>query len=98
MTKLSFSFTISSIFYALRPVATRKVEKMPDKLLKIDELAAALGGIGRASIYRHIKTLPGFPQPVKIGSATRFRESDVQAYIAAAPVEAFSGGKEATNA
>jgi predicted DNA-binding transcriptional regulator AlpA len=54
---------------------------MTDKLLNIVELAEALGGIGRASIYRHIKNLPGFPQVVKIGAATRFRDSDVQAYI-----------------
>lgn len=54
---------------------------MTDKLLNIDELAEALGGIGRSSIYRHIKNLPGFPQVVKIGAATRFRESDVQAFI-----------------
>lgn len=54
---------------------------MTDKLLTIDELADALGGLGRASIYRHIKALAGFPQPVKVGAATRFRQSDVQAYI-----------------
>lgn len=54
---------------------------MTDKLLNIDELAQALGGMGRASIYRHIKSLPGFPQPVKVGAATRFRQSEVQAYI-----------------
>ena len=54
---------------------------MTDKFLTIDELAHALGGLGRASIYRHIKALPGFPQPVKVGSLTRFRLSDVQAYI-----------------
>ena len=62
---------------------------MTDKLLTIDELAEALGGIGRASIYRHIKNLPGFPQVAKVGAATRFRESDVQAYISgdAAKVE-----------
>jgi predicted DNA-binding transcriptional regulator AlpA len=54
---------------------------MTDKLIPIDELAGALGGLGRASIYRHIKALPGFPQPVKVGAATRFRQSEVQAYI-----------------
>ncbi len=54
---------------------------MTDKLLTIDELAEALGGVGRASIYRHIKALPGFPQLVKVGAATRFRQSDVQAFI-----------------
>ena len=59
----------------------RKSITMTDKLLTIDELSEALGGIGRASIYRHIKGLPGFPQPVKVGAATRFRQSDVQAFI-----------------
>ena len=54
---------------------------MTDKLLTIHELAEALGGLGRASIYRHIKQLSGFPQPVKIGAATRFRQSDVEAFI-----------------
>lgn len=54
---------------------------MTDKLLTIDELAEALGGIGRASIYRHIQSLGGFPQPVKVGAATRFRHSEVQAFI-----------------
>ncbi len=54
---------------------------MIDKLITIGELSDVLGGVSRASIYRHIKTLPGFPQPVKIGAATRFRESDVQAFI-----------------
>lgn len=38
---------------------------MTDKLLNIDELAGSLGGIGGASIYRHIKSLSGFPQPVR---------------------------------
>ena len=52
-----------------------------DKLITIDELAEALGGIGRAPIYRHIKNLTDFPQPVKVGAATRFRESDVQKFI-----------------
>ena len=55
---------------------------MTDKLLNIDELAeSSLGGIGRASIYRHIKSLSGFPQPAKVGAATRFRQSDVQKFI-----------------
>ena len=54
---------------------------MTDKLLTMDELAEALGGLGRATIYRHIKTLPGFPQPLKVGAATRFRMSEVQAFI-----------------
>ncbi|WP_050929470.1 helix-turn-helix transcriptional regulator [Aestuariivita boseongensis] len=52
-----------------------------DKLLTLDELSRELGGLSRATIYRHIKSLPGFPQPVKIGAATRFRQSDIQAFI-----------------
>ncbi len=54
---------------------------MPDKLLTVEQLSDALGGISRATIYRHVRTLPGFPPIVKIGAATRFRESDVQAFI-----------------
>jgi predicted DNA-binding transcriptional regulator AlpA len=54
---------------------------MKDRLITLRELADTLGEISRASIYRHIKTLPNFPQPVKIGAATRFRESEVQAFI-----------------
>ena len=55
---------------------------MVDKLLTVHELGAALGGISQATIYRHIKSLMHFPQPVKIGAATRFLQSDVEAYIA----------------
>lgn len=51
------------------------------KLLTLDELSNALGGIGRATLYRHIKKIPNFPQPVKVGAATRFRQSDVEAFI-----------------
>lgn len=54
-----------------------------DRFLTLLDLSRLLGGTSRASIYRHIKALPGFPQPVKLGAATRFRESDVQAFIAA---------------
>ncbi len=57
-------------------------EQHHDRLISFDDLREDLGGISRASIYRHIKNLPGFPQPVKICKTTRFRESDVQAYIA----------------
>ncbi len=52
-----------------------------DRLLDMKELSKLLGGISRASIYRHMNSLPGFPQPVKIGASTRFRHSEVQAFI-----------------
>ena len=56
--------------------------EVTEKLISIEKLADYLGGVGRSTIYRHINTLPGFPQPVKIGAATRFRRSDVERYIA----------------
>jgi len=52
-----------------------------EKLMTIDDLASRLGGIGRSTIYRHIKSLPGFPRPVKVGGVTRFRLSEVEAFI-----------------
>lgn len=55
---------------------------MEDKLVTIAELSDQLGGLSRASIYRHIKDLPHFPKPVKVGAATRFLLSDVQEFIA----------------
>lgn len=54
---------------------------MACKLLTIDELGVALGGISSPTIYRHIKALPGFPQPVKVGASTRFRQSDVDLFV-----------------
>lgn len=54
---------------------------MTDKLINISELSELLGGISRATIYRHINNLDGFPKPLKVGSATRFRFSEVQAFI-----------------
>jgi len=73
--------------------ASRNGHHMTDKLLNIDELAKALGGIGRASIYRHIKSLPGFPQIVKVGAATRFRQSDLDAYIRGDAAKREEGGQ-----
>ncbi len=58
------------------------------RLLKIGELSEMLGGRSRASVYRDILNLPGFPQPIKIGGATRFRLSDVESYIASLPTAA----------
>lgn len=52
-----------------------------DTLVNLSELSQMLGGISRASIYRHIKNIEGFPQPVKVGAATRFRASEIQAFI-----------------
>lgn len=56
---------------------------MKDRLITIEELCQALGGISKATLYRHIKALADFPKPLKIGKLTRFRESEVQDYIRA---------------
>jgi len=64
-----------------------------DQLINIDELCSRLGGIGRATAYRHIKNLPGFPQVVKVGAATRFRESDLRAYIRGDAAKGEEGGQ-----
>lgn len=52
-----------------------------DRFISINKLADSLGGISRATIYRHIKNLDHFPKPVKVGSLTRFRQSDVEKFI-----------------
>jgi len=66
---------------------------MEDKLINLDQLSTQLGGIGRATIYRHIKNLTDFPQPVKVGAATRFRESDVQRFIRGEAATREKGGQ-----
>ena len=59
----------------------RRRDVTQERLITLDDLCNRLGGIGRATVYRHIKSLPGFPRIVKVGGATRFRESDLHAYI-----------------
>jgi len=65
-----------------------EVLTMTDRILTIAQLTDLLG-LSRATIYRQIAADPAFPRPVKIGRATRFRASDLQAFIAstAAPVK-----------
>ena len=52
-----------------------------ERYLNLSELRERLGGCSPASVYRYIHAIDGFPQPVKLGRATRFRESEVQAFI-----------------
>jgi len=54
---------------------------MTDRLLNSKEVRLALGGLANSTLYRHIKTEPGFPQPVKVGMLTRFRQSDLDTYL-----------------
>lgn len=61
------------------------------RLLSMADLSEWLGGTSPSSIYRYIKTVPGFPQPVKVGRATRFKAEEVNAYIGSlAPADATS--------
>ena len=54
---------------------------MTDRLLSTKEFRIALGGMAPSTMYRHIGTEPGFPQPVKVGMLTRFRQSDLDRYL-----------------
>jgi len=54
---------------------------MTDRLLSTKELRVVLGGMAPSTMYRHIANEPSFPQPIKIGHLTRFRDSDLQKYI-----------------
>jgi len=55
-----------------------------ERFINLTELRERLGGTSPASVYRYIHELDGFPQPVKLGRATRFRESEVQEFISGA--------------
>ncbi|HEX9783848.1 MAG TPA: helix-turn-helix domain-containing protein [Opitutaceae bacterium] len=52
-----------------------------DRLIQIREVAARLGLSVRA-VYRLVAS-GDFPPPVKVGGATRFYLSDLEAYLAA---------------
>jgi predicted DNA-binding transcriptional regulator AlpA len=55
-----------------------------ERFINLTELRERLGGISPASAYRYIQQIDGFPQPIKLGHATRFRESEVDAFICGA--------------
>jgi prophage regulatory protein len=54
--------------------------KHPDRLLRLADVVARCG-VCRSTIYRMIKSAQ-FPPPRKAGAASRWRESDVQAWVA----------------
>jgi excisionase family DNA binding protein len=55
--------------------------QLADALLRLSTVEA-ITGLGRSSIYERIKT--GEFKPIKLGArCTRFRASDVQAWLAA---------------
>ena len=50
-------------------------------MLLSDVEVAALMSVSRNTIWRWVRGLEGFPQPVKIGGATRWRKADVDKYV-----------------
>jgi len=52
-----------------------------ERYLNLTELRKRLGGISPASVYRYIQQIEGFPQPIKLGRVTRFRETEVEAFV-----------------
>ena len=55
---------------------------MATKLLSVKELSALLS-IAEQTIYNRFSTGSDLPLAIKLGRALRFRESDVEAWIAA---------------
>lgn len=58
-------------------MATKKVLRLPDVIARV--------GLGKTSIYRSISD-GNFPAPIALGSrAVAWRESDIDAWLAARP-------------
>ena len=51
-------------------------------MLLSDVEVAALMSVSRNTVWRLADRLADFPQPVRIGGATRWRKSDLDKYIA----------------
>ena len=55
-----------------------------DRLLRLSEVRTRTG-LGRSTIYRKMRD-GSFPEPLKIGArAVRWRESEIEAWLAARP-------------
>jgi len=50
-------------------------------MLLSDIEVAAVMSVSRNTIWRWVRGLEGFPQPVKIGGVTRWRKADLDKYI-----------------
>lgn len=61
---------------------TRSIVETDDRLLTAAEVAHTLG-IGESSVWRHVRKTPGFPTPIRFGRTTRWRRSDVHAFMRA---------------
>ncbi len=70
------------------PTKTRRpdvshFDALPDSaLVAISALAAVTGG-GVSTAWRHVRTDPDFPKPIRLSAGcTRFRVGDIRAYLA----------------
>lgn len=53
---------------------------IPQKQLLTDAEVAAMLGLGRSSIWRHVRN-GTLPKPITIGGSTRWRRHDLEAFI-----------------
>ena len=59
--------------------------KASDRYLRRSEVEARLG-VTRSTLYRWMRDGEGFPEPIQLGPrAVRWRESEVEAFLAARP-------------
>jgi predicted DNA-binding transcriptional regulator AlpA len=52
--------------------------------LTVKELAERLH-VCRASVYNYLKTIPNFPQPMKVGRLSRWSSEEIEAFMSHAP-------------
>jgi predicted DNA-binding transcriptional regulator AlpA len=78
-------FTLPRLLvYALLCRASGKGVAELKRYLTIKELAEELH-ICRASVYNYLKTVPGFPQPMKVGRLSRWDGGEVELFMSRAP-------------
>ncbi|MDR1509147.1 MAG: AlpA family phage regulatory protein [Synergistaceae bacterium] len=49
--------------------------------------------ICRASVYNYLKTIPDFPQPMKVGRLTRWDAEEIEAFMSRAPRGVYGEGR-----
>ena len=52
--------------------------------IDVNEFAEKLN-ICRASVYNHLKDVPGFPQPIKVGNSSRWSVEEIELFMNSAP-------------
>ena len=60
--------------------------------LTVKELADYLH-VCRASVYNYLKTVPGFPQPVKVGRLSRWNLEEIELFMKSAPRGVYGEGR-----